>query len=174
MIQRLTSAACKRRPGFTLTEVMIALSISMLAMTAALALISFYSRAWRMASVQTEAKEQASMAISRIVYGVSPERGGLRSASAMTISEDSETGDWIVRYSDWNGVPAGRVVYLANQQRLVHTLANGSHPIEIGRNVSHAMANLSTSALDLELEVGVARGQFQASQTLATTIRWRN
>ena len=73
----------KGRGGFTLVEALIAVAISTVVLASAWGLFVTYLAAQGDLAVQVEANRIATMALSRMVYGVGGSNTGLRAAAAV-------------------------------------------------------------------------------------------
>lgn len=104
------SSRSSRRSGFTLPEVMVSLSISLLVFAGIFAAFLLNRNGWMMATATVQSSSAASMALERIVYGM----GGLslraQQAADMELLPDlDDEGSWLLRYENgtrWLGYDA--------------------------------------------------------------------
>ena len=164
------------RDAFTMVEVMIASSISMLVMVGLITFfISTYAY-WHNVNLRMEADSDANIAMSRMVYGMG-DRLGLRTAKEVNYTEVKKSGkvaEWTLNYVTGGGTPqANSFVYSVVGRSLI--LKSGAKQQIAGRDIGQATVAISNKILTLELCVEKKeQGKVKASRKIDTKIHFRN
>ena len=161
----------KGKGGFTLVEALIAVAISTVVLASAWGLFLTYVSAQGDLTVQVEANRIATMALSRMVYGVGGANTGLRAAAAVEM--DSNADGWELRVEDQDGLDTGTFEYEASQQALSFRAPDGRET-RFAQSISWADAQIQSNAVVVSLRVDLRRGRHAATQELSTAMRWRN
>lgn len=156
--------------GFTLIETVIASAMTVLVLASALGLFLAYQTAHHDLGVRMEANRRASMALSRMVYGVGGTNAGLRAAGDVALTPGGD--GWTLQVQDLDGNGAGTFRYAASTSNLWFAPPGGDETV-FAQSVA-ATALVESNALHLSVRAGVQRGRFAATQELNTAIRWRN
>ena len=93
----------RRRGGFTMVEVLMALSILTLVMAGTLAVYLISNRIWYRTTASIGASTEASFVIMKMVHGIGT-NSGLRAALASSVNVSSNGQNWSVRYATPNGL----------------------------------------------------------------------
>ena len=158
------------RRGFTLVEVMIATSISLLVVAGMVGLFVSMLKSWQEMTLRLDADSDVNIAMSRMVYGMGNRRG-LRSASVGSVQVTSGAGGWTVQYRTGGAAPqTNSFVYSASADTLV--LNPGA--VLAGRNISYAWIATQGSYLVVTLRVDKVQGSLDARREIGTTIACRN
>ena len=161
---------CSDRRGFTLVEVMIATSISLMVVAGMVGLFISMLTSWKEMTLRLDADSDVNIAMSRMVYGMGG-RLGLRSASSGSVQITSGAGGWTVRYLTGGAAPqTNSFVYSASADTLV--LNPGA--VLAGRNISYAWIATQGSYLVVTLRVDKVEGSLDARREIGTTIACRN
>ncbi len=160
-----------RPGGFTLIETVLAMAMTVLVLTSSLGLFMAYQVAHHDLGVRVEANRLASMALSRMVYGMGGDRIGLREAGGLALTT-SALG-WELEMEDDEGDDAGTFGYAAGSSNL-YFAPPGGEARSFAESISAAAATLQTNRLILSVRVDLRRGRFAGSQQLETVLRWRN
>lgn len=154
--------------GHTITELLVASSLSLMVLTVALAVFSSTSRAWRGIEKRMQADHDVNIAMSRMVYGVG-DRHGLRSAAGVTLTTNSV--GWSVSYRTGGTVPqTNSFTYSTSTRNLVF---NPGAQI-VGRDLSSATVIAGVRSLVVTLRVDRATGSLNVRRVIGTEISYRN
>jgi prepilin-type N-terminal cleavage/methylation domain-containing protein len=154
--------------GFTLTEVLVASSVSLTVLVATLGVYINVFKSWRGIELRSQADRDVNIAMSRLVYGVG-ERRGLRCANDVTMTTNSS--GWTITYPAGVSSPqTNSIVYSSTAKTLV--LNPGSQVL--GRNILYAKVIPQTRSLVVTLRVDRVDGMLQARREIGTEIFWRN
>lgn len=154
--------------GFTLTEVLVASSVSLTVLVATLGVYLNVFKSWRGIELRMQADRDVNIAMSRLVYGMG-ERRGLRAANDITLTTNSS--GWTVTYPAGVSAPqTNSIVYSSTAKTLV--LNPGSQTL--GRNILFAQVIPQARSLVVTLRVERVDGALQARRELGTEIFWRN
>lgn len=156
-----------RRAGFTLTESLLAAVFTALLATAGLTLYLMYQSLWRSVNLQIETERRATLAMSRMLYGVGT-RKGLRSARGSSVALENVAGGWNLTYVGFAN-QTNRVEFRGTNTTL--TLQPGN--ILLGTNVVQATVTQTLSRAELMVRVGITEGRFRATNEVRTLVRWR-
>ncbi len=154
------------RSGFTLVEIMIVLVTFGLVL---IALFSFFwgtQNAWRVAELDMETSFDASLALERIVYGITPD-SGIRSGISATCSNTAS--GWVLQVISIDGMPVS-YVYDRNLKTIV--LSPGAQTV--CEDVSDATAVLTDGGVTLSVTVDRRVGAYDSSITMTTFVILRN
>jgi len=153
--------------GFTLTELLVASSISMIVATVALSSYIYVFKTWRNMDGKVTADQDLNIAVSRMIYGVG-DRLGLRAASSVQLST---SGGWQVSYV--TGVSTRQTnsfTYSSANQTLVFN--PGSRVI--ARGITSSSAAYLTNSLSVTLRIDRTEGRLPVRREVGTKIFWRN
>ena len=157
----------KRKSGFTLTELLVASSISMIVAAAALSSYIYVFKTWRNMDGKITADQDLNIAVSRMIYGVG-DRLGLRAASSVQLST---SGGWQVSYV--TGVSTRQTnsfTYSSANQTLVFNPGSRT----IARGITSASAAYLTNSLSVTLRIDRTEGMLPVRREVGTRIYWRN
>lgn len=159
------------RTGFTLTEVMVAATLSTMVL---LGLITFFSSTysyWYGVNLRAAADSDVNIAMSRMVYGMG-NRFGLRAASVQSVEIIPEdNGGWTLNYDTGGATPQNNsFAYSATDQTILFN--PGSLPV--GRDIADAQITKDAGMLNITLRVDKKRGKLEASREIKTTVNFRN
>lgn len=154
--------------GFTLAEVLIASSVSMMVMAVAMGVYIGVFKAWRGIEQRMQADRDVNIAMSRIVYGMG-DRRGIRAARGVALT--SNNVDWTISYGTGVTTPhSNSITYSAAAKTLVF---NPGEQI-LGRDISSARVYLQPHSLVVTLRVDRVEGTLQVKREIGTEIFWRN
>ena len=160
-----------KRQGFTLTEVMVALSVFTLVMASAVPTFIMCQRSWALTSVQLQAAQKASAAIERLVYGVGLQYG-LRTAISTTVVVTAGA-DWKVSYIDITGM-SNCFNYSSTARQLTYDGPATTGSVVVGKSITAATVSNSANGLSIVVTAGVTEGRFSATNTMTTFVAYRN
>jgi prepilin-type N-terminal cleavage/methylation domain-containing protein len=171
------------RHGFTLSEVMVAMSIFALVVASSVPVLILCQRTWTRTSSQLTATQKASIALERMVYGVG-DQYGLRSATAASIVVTPNGTNWTVTYTDIVG-NASAFAYNSSNKMIsysgMHTIAVGTNGllntngwVKIGTNITAATVQNSALGMTITVTAAVTNGKYSASTTMSTYVSYRN
>lgn len=163
--------SCGEVSGFTLAEVLIASSISLLVLLGVVTLLVSTLSSWHGVNLRMDADTEANLALSRLVYGVGG-RLGLRSARAQDVLlTNADDGSWTLDYITGSAVPqTNSFSYLADDERLVFNPGERT----AGRDITAAWADVSGSSLCVTLRVEKVQGRETVRREIGTKITFRN
>lgn len=160
-----------RKRGYTLIEVLLASALSTLVLASALGLFLSYQWAHHDLALCVEAQRKATMALSRMVYGVGGTNRGLRTAGNIQVVAGGD--GWTLQTEDDEGMAGGTYEYRASQQALFYLPAGGTE-VQFADSIAQADAAIVSNALSLNIRVDLQQGRLSTTQALNTVIRWRN
>lgn len=158
------------RGGFTIPEVVVAASISIVIVAGTLGSYITVLQTWRYISMRMLADREVNLAMTRLVYG-SEGRRGMRSARGVTL-DGNKNGNWTVSYSIGTAVPPeeNSITYSKSDRTLTFNPGN----IILLRNISLAEAEVSERLLTVKLQVERSRGGRTVRREIETRVTWRN
>lgn len=164
----------RSRRGFTLTELMLAASISVVVLTASSGVYIYILRSWHGIQQRIDADTDLNMAISRMVYGMNQQKG-LRTAQGVSLKTRND--GWTLWYKAGVGTSASNsITYSQSAQTLVFNPGD----LILGRGISQAEIKLPSPAevnprcLELTLEADRSKAGLHVAREITTTIYWRN
>jgi type II secretory pathway pseudopilin PulG len=158
-------SATPSKQAFTLTEVMVALFIGMMAMAGFLTVFISFLSSSEAATVWRDADNNASVAIDRMVRGTDVTMG-LRQFHLADTNVTYSDDDWTITDERIN---KGFTYSAANQ-----TISDLAGNVFIN-NVAGSTATLSTSdLLKLSISVISGKGKYESTREFNTTIQPRN
>ncbi len=164
--------------GFTLTELMMAMSVMGLVSAGGTATYLMSQRIWHQTSAISRAYTSSSTVLERILVGVG-EGYGLRSALP-DVGVATSDGGWTITYEAPSG-PSGfgtqehYLRYVSGTRRIEYS--NQSMAGEwavVGRDISGSEVTQDGERLLLSVTTYVGSGRDAATSTMETTIRIRN
>ena len=156
--------------GYTLTEVLLASSISLTVVAITMGIYIGIFKSWRGIEQRMQADRDVNIAMSRMVYGMG-DRSGLRTASNVTIVTNTPSGGWTLTYGTGSEVPqTNSIVYSSTAKTLVFN--PGSQLL--GRDISAAILNVQAHSLIVTLRVNRVEGTLQVQREIGSRIFWRN
>ena len=160
------------RGGFTLIETVLASAMTTVVMASAWGLFLTYQAAHHDLGARVDATRMASMALSRMVYGVGSTNIGLRAAKNVVRTTNAD--GWELAVEDGAGRAAGVFSYVASESNLCYAPPGGTGAVGFARSIAAASAKIQTNQVVLSVRVDLRRGRFSASQQLDTAVRFRN
>ncbi len=158
------------RRGYTLTEVLLASSVSVTIVALTVGLYLGIFKSWRGMDQRMQADREVNIALSRMVYGMG-DRRGIRSASTVNLVTNTPSGGWTLTYAVPLDVPqTNSIVYSKTANSLV--FSPGS--LLLGTNISLAAVSLQANSLIVTLRVDRVQGPLKARREVASRIAWRN
>jgi len=158
------------RRGYTLTEVLLASSVSVTIVALTVGLYLGIFKSWRGMDQRMQADREVNIALSRMVYGMG-ERRGIRSASNVNLVTNTPSGGWTLTYAVPLDVPqTNSIVYSKTASSLV--FSPGS--LVLGTNITLAAVSLQANSLIVTLRVDRVQGPLKARREVASRIAWRN
>lgn len=155
-----------RKSGFTLVEMMVVQVIFGLVL---IALFSFFwgaQNAWKVAELDMETSFDASLALERMVYGVTPD-SGIRSGVSATCTNTAS--GWVLQVVGMNGTP---VSYIYDRNLKTIVLSPGTQTV--CTDVSDATAVLTDGGVTLSVTVDRHIGAYDSTITMTTFAVLRN
>ncbi|MDF7800455.1 prepilin-type N-terminal cleavage/methylation domain-containing protein [Pontiellaceae bacterium B1224] len=159
----MTSTSQSKR-GFTLTEVMVALFIGMMAMAGFLTVFISFLSSSEAATVWRDADYNASMALERMARGTDATTG-LRQFHLADIIVVSDGGDWTIT----DDQTAEGFTYSTADQTISDLAGN----IFIN-NVVDSSISFSQNRLTLSVAISSREGKYETTREFNTTIQPRN
>ena len=156
------------RGGFTLTELLIASSVSLTVVTATIAISLGIFKSWHELDGKMQTDHDANFAISHMLYGVDARRG-IRSASDVALTQD--TNGWALTYATSGSSPQTNSFTYSAQNK---TLVFNPGAVTVGRNISLALLDVQSRSLVVTLRVDTVKSGIQSSCEAGTEIAWRN
>lgn len=188
--------------GFTLIEVMIAVSLFVLVITGTMSVYIMCQKSWHSTSLHMDATRNASMAVSRLVYGVGT-NSGLRECADLACDTDmtgfyatgtpypppansyghslnpatpgAGDGSWRLTATNY----ASQTIWvdynrIASNIVLWADTTNGASRLLICNYVSHAEAIPTNNGVTLTVAVRQSRGYMSHTITNTTFVKLRN
>lgn len=155
----------KQRVGFTLVEIMVAMSIGMIALAGIMKAFIFYLGSVNLAEVNIQADQGASFVVQRLVRG-SPATSGLRQLNFNTTTLVSDSAGWTLSESATNGYQ------FVKSNKTISDLKGNI----IADNVTESGVTFQPGnpAISISVEVEARNGRSSSSQVYETTISSRN
>ena len=158
----------RRKAGFTLVEVMVASTIALVILTAALGVLWMSLTQWYRMDLFMRAADDNTQVLQRMVYG-SDGKGGLREADGATIVSD--TNGWTLTYVD-----ADSRTNAYRYNRGPRTIVYVQRSLVLCSNV--VLASATTNALNdgvtLRVVLRATEGRYSASNDMSTFVQLRN
>jgi len=158
--------------GFTLTEIMVAISVFSLVMAAGVPAYIMCQRTWARTSAELQAAQEASLALSRMIYGVGAQYG-LRSAMSSNVWRQTNSDGWTVSYRDISGA-SNMFAYSRSARTLTYDGPATSNAVVIARNIVSATASNSANGMYLSVTCLYSEGRFSSSNAMSTFVAFRN
>jgi hypothetical protein len=169
-MKNIKSIRVRGRRGYTLTEVLLASSVSVTIVALTVGLYLGIFKSWRGMDQRMQADREVNIALSRMVYGMG-ERRGIRSASTVNLVTNTPSGGWTLTYAVPIDVPqTNSIVYSKTTSSLV--FSPGS--LILGTNITLAAVSLQANSLILTLRVDRVEGPLKARREVSSRIAWRN
>lgn len=159
-----------RQRGYTLTEVLLASSVSVTVVAITMGLYIGVFKSWRGMEQRMQADREVNIALSRMVYGMG-DRRGLRSASTVNIGTNSPSGGWTLTYGVALEVPQTNTIAYSPTSR---TLLFNPGAQMLGTNISLAQITLQANSLLVTLRVDRVEGSLRTTRQVGSRIAWRN
>jgi len=157
-----------RKSGFTMTELMVSWTLSVLVLAAAHGIVRTAMRQWYGTELFMRVGDRNSLVLERMVYG-SQGAGGLREADGARLV--SGTNGWTLTYLDADDATnvyvytrsAGTIIYLPG-------------PLVVCSNVvaAEATTNERNEGVSLRVSIQQTEGQFSWSNDMDTFVQFRN
>lgn len=166
----------RSKAGFTLGEVMVALSILTITMTAASLAFTMSIRIWRLSSARIHASSSASLALTRCTMGVGS-GFGLR-AAFHPVQIDSDSDSWLIRFITPAGMSGDATTYNTltydADARTITYQSGTATPAVIGRNIVDSSATQASGAIRLTVRAQSPTGYTNITSEMSTSITPRN
>jgi prepilin-type N-terminal cleavage/methylation domain-containing protein len=165
--QQIRRRGCR---GFTLTEVLLASSISLMVVAMTTGIFISVFKSWRGIDQRMQADRDVNRAMSRMVYGVG-DRRGIRTAATVSIATNTPSGGWTLTYGVDMTVPqTNSIVYSPTAKTLVFN--PGSQVL--ANDLSFASINVQLHSLVVTWRVDRVSGTFRVQREISSQIAWRN
>lgn len=158
------------RQGFTLVEVMIATSISLMVVVGMVGLFVSMLKSWQEMTLRMDADSDVNIAMSRMVYGMGG-GFGLRSAVVGSVQITPGANGWTARYITGGTSPQTNSFVYSDS---ANTLVFNPGAVLAGRDISYAWIATQGSYLVVTLRVDKVEGSLDARREIGTTITCRN
>jgi len=156
--------------GFTLTEVLLASSVSLTVVAITTGIFINIFKSWKGIEQRMQADRDVNTAMSRMVYGMG-DRRGIRTASTVAIANNTPSGGWTLTYGVDTAVPqTNSIVYSATADTLVFNPGSKL----MATNISFASINMQLHSLVVTLRVDRVDGAFRVQREISSRIAWRN
>ncbi len=158
----------RRKGGFTLVELMLASTISVIVLAGTIGIYMEIFRTWRTIDQRMQADSDLNIALSRMVYGMG-DRRGIRAAKGVTYTSTDD--GWTLAYGTGvSTVQSNRITYSASAQTLVFNPGE----LILGRDISSAEVDVQARSIQVMLQADRCAGSTQVQREIATEIFWRN
>jgi len=158
----------KRLGGFTLVEVAISTAIALIVITGTLNVFISFLRSYNATTLMRNTSSRASLALERMVYGVST-NDGLREAMVGSASASYTSGGWTLSYSNNNASSVKSFQYTTNTLSI--TDQSGKN---ICTNVISSMMSNYTSGCRIWVTVSESAGGRSYTNSVSTFVQFRN
>ncbi|MEI7948139.1 MAG: hypothetical protein WCJ02_15665 [bacterium] len=156
--------------GYTLTEVLLASSVSLTIVSITMGIYIGIFKSWRGIEQRMQADRDVNIAMSRMVYGMG-DRRGIRTAHSVSLATNTPSGGWTLTYITGSEVPqTNSIIYSSTAQTLVFNPGAQS----LGRGISSAPINVQANSLIVTLRVDRVEGTLQVQREIGSRISWRN
>ena len=153
----------KRRWGFTLVEMSVATAVGSMVIAGMAILFVSFLRSYNTTSLMRNSSSSSSLALERMVYGVSTNLG-LRAADASTVAVTFPSNGWRISYNT-------NLVFQYSVSASNITDQSGKI---ICRNVVGSTLNFYTNACRLSVSVAERGGGRTLTNTMSTFVGFRN
>lgn len=155
-----------RNAGFTLPEVMLALSISLMVIAGIFSAMFLNRNGWMMATATVRSSSATSMAIERLVYAAGGTGLRAQRASDMELIQDlDDEGSWLLRYEGglrWVGYDAPSGILATDTGQV------------LCRDLLACEAELEDGGLWVDLTVEQSGRFLVSSSQMRSFVRFRN
>ncbi len=167
-MKRITRFSCRGCGGYTLTELVVASSVTITVVAATLSIYVGIFQSWSGVELRMQADRDVNMAMSRMLYGVDSRRG-IRAATELTLT--SNTSGWTAKYVTAGEPPqTNSFTYSETANTLVF---NPGSKI-VGTDITYAKAYLQAHSLVVTMRVDRVSGRLGVRREIGTEIAWRN
>ena len=158
-----------RAGGFTLVEMLVALTLSVLVLAGAWSVFLTCLRWWSSSDLFMRVSDANNQVVERLVYG-SEGQGGLREADSVTVV--TGTNGWTLTYHDTRSATNQSYQYNRAQGTLVHSPGGKV----IGSNLTFASATTNVTLTGVSLRVDLSQTERNScySNSLSTFVQFRN
>jgi hypothetical protein len=160
----------KGRDGFTLVEASISTAIAIVVVVGTLNVFISFLRSYNATTLMRITSSRASLALDRMVYGVSG-NDGLREAMAgsSSIVASYASGGWQLSYSNNNGTAFQYFQYTTNTLSIKDQAGKN-----ICTNVISSTMNNYTNGCRISVTVSESAGGRTYTNTVSTFVQFRN
>lgn len=158
--------------GFTLTEIMVSLSIFSLVIASAAPVYIMCNRNWHRTTLNAQAATETSMALEMMVYGMGLQYG-LRSAVASTVVVSATGQDWVVSYVNSEG-GTNRFSYDSSETVLRHLGAGETTWTLVGSNITACAVSNNNGGMSISVTTGLVEGRYSVTNSMSTYVSYRN
>jgi type II secretory pathway pseudopilin PulG len=155
-----------RRGGFTLVEILIALSLSVSVIVALLSVYVSSARSWHRTVLAIDTTREATHCLGQMVYGVGT---GMGLRASYSVTNLGTATDWLLRSSNFNGV----AWYDYNPGMTVVVYSNAAGSQVIGTNIVASTVTSSAIGVKIALTVRKVDGQFSGTNSVSTFVKLR-
>jgi prepilin-type N-terminal cleavage/methylation domain-containing protein len=165
------------KSGFTISELMVAITVFTAVSAGAALTFSMGIRAYRQAAAETDASSRTGVTLSRIAYGVG-DSCGLRAAFIPVTTLSSSDG-WNITFTVPKGISGGDVQvnhlrYRKAGKIIEFQAGNNPNWTVIGKNIIASSIAASASSVQITIRAQAVTGNKTTSVQKTSTIAFRN
>ena len=166
---KIAGTTTRKEPdGFTLVEVAISTAIAIVVVVGTMNVFISFLRSYNDTTLMRNTSSHASLALDRMVYGVSS-NDGLREAMAGSILTNYASGGWQLSYSNNNGTAFQYFQYTTNTLSIKDQAGKN-----ICTNVISSMMSNYTAGCRIWVTVSESAGGRTYANSVSTFVQFRN
>jgi type II secretory pathway pseudopilin PulG len=171
----------KGRDGFTLVEVAISTAIAIVVVVGTMNVFISFLRSYNNTTLMRNTSTRASLALDRMVYGVST-NDGLREAIASSVLATYASGGWTLSYTNNDGTSYKYFQYTTNTlsitdqagKNICTNVIASTAVVSFCTNGSGATATFSTNGCRISVTVSESAGGRSYTNNVSTFVQFRN
>ncbi len=177
LTNKSNSIHAKKSSGFSLTELLVSISIFSMVVAGTSTTFIMGIRAYRAASAETDASCQTSTTLTRMAYGIGG-NCGLRAAFTPVTTSSGNSG-WQIRFSVPKGlagsdVQVNQLRYDKNAKTISYQAGNNPSWTIIGKNIVDSTISASATSVQVMIQSQSVIGNKSTLNKMASTISYRN
>ena len=152
-----------KKQGFTLVELIIATTVLMMVVAGSLTLFIAFRNSWTITTLARNTSSEASIALTRIVYGVGT-NSGLRAAESDTVSVTYPASGWRIDYNTNRFL-----AYNPTAERILDEQGN-----VLCTNIVTSQATYLTNGCEISISVADSGGGRGSTNVMSSYVQFRN
>ena len=156
----------RRKMGFSLLEILIALGISTTVIAALLVVYVTCIRSWHQTVIAIDTTREAGHCLGQMIYGVGTGMGLRASYSVTNLGSSS---DWLIRSSNYNGM----AWYDYDSSKTIVLYSNAAGSQIIGTNIISSTVTSTVNTIGISLTILKTDGRYSGTNTMSTFVKLR-